>query len=503
MTGNVTAETPSEQRRFFGHPVGLSTLFFTEMWERFSYYGMKAILLYYMYYEAAHGGLGMDQTLAKSLVAVYGASLYMSSILGGWIADRLIGTRRSIAWGCVLIMCAHIALAIPGGDRAALFTSMILLVLGTGLLKPNITKNVGDLYEEGDNRRDAGFTLFVMGVQIGAFLSPIVVGDLLTSPDQASATGNRFHLGFGAAAIGMAIGLVQYMLRARSTLADAGTRVPNPIEPEHRLRVFGSIAAGLVVVLLAIAGLSVTGNFSADLVVNAISVLSLAVPLCYFIVMLRSRKITSQERGRVVAFIPLFVAMVIFWFVEEQQSGVMAQYADQQTALDAWGFHIDPTLAQTINPVIMLIVAPFVAILWTKLRRQPNTPQKFSIGLVLTGLGFAVLFVPWYLNGPTALVNPVWPLLSLAVIAVGELFVNPVSLSATTQLAPAAFAAQVVGLNYAADAAGQGLIAQFSKLYTAETSGVYFAVIGIAVVLLGIGLWFYAPVVHRRMIGEE
>ena len=211
MTGNVTTETPSEQRRFFGHPVGLSTLFFTEMWERFSYYGMKAILLYYMYYEAAHGGLGMDQTLAKSLVAVYGASLYMSGILGGWIADRLIGTRRSIAYGCVLIMCAHIALAIPGGDRAALFTSMILLVLGTGLLKPNITKNVGDLYEEGDNRRDAGFTLFVMGVQIGAFLSPIVVGDLLTSPDQASAVGNRFHLGFGAAAIGMAIGLVQYI----------------------------------------------------------------------------------------------------------------------------------------------------------------------------------------------------------------------------------------------------------------------------------------------------
>lgn len=499
MTTTTVADAP--KRGFFGHPRGLSTLFFTEMWERFSYYGMKAILVYYMYYQVQHGGLGIDPTLAKSLVSVYGASLYMAGIAGGWVADRLLGSRRSVAWGCVLIMFAHICLAVPAGGAPALYASMILLVLGTGLLKPNITKNVGDLYEEGDNRRDAGFTLFVMGVQIGAFLSPIIVGDVLTSPSETNPAGNHFHLGFSAAAIGMAIGLAQYLLRSKATMGDAGTQVPNPLEPGHRVRVFGSLAGGILVLAALIAGLMATGNFSADLVVNAVTILAVVVPIVYFVVMLRSNKITQQERGRVLAFIPLFVAMVVFWFVEEQQSSVMAEYADKQTDLDAWGFHIDPTLSQTINPVMMLVFAPFLAIMWTKLRNQPNTPQKFSIGLVLTGTGFAVMWVPWFLNGGDALANPIWPLLSLTVIAVGELFVNPVSLSATTQLAPAAFAAQVVGLNYAADAAGQGLIAQVSKFYAAPTSGVYFGVIGVLVVLAGIAMWLYSPTVHRKMIG--
>lgn len=500
MSTSTVAHVP--QRGFFGHPRGLSTLFFTEMWERFSYYGMKAILVYYMYFEAIHGGLGFDKGLAKSLVSVYGASLYMSGIAGGWVADRLLGSRRSVSAGCVLIMFAHICLAVPGGGAPALYASMVLLVLGTGLLKPNITKNVGDLYEEGDNRRDAGFTLFVMGVQIGAFLAPIITGDLLTSPDQHTTEGNHFHLGFGAAAIGMALGLTQYLLRANKTMGDAGKYVPNPLEPERRSRVFGTIGVGLAALVLVIGGLAGTGNLSADLVVNAISVLSVVLPVIYFAVMLRSPKVSPQERGRVLAYIPLFVAMVIFWFVEEQQAGVMAQYAEQQTDLDAFGFHLDPTLSQSINPVVMLVFAPIVATLWTKLRHQPNTPQKFSIGLVLTGAGFAVLFVPWYLNGPEALAHPLWPLVSLAVIAVGELFVNPVSLSATTQLAPAAFAAQVVGLNYAADAAGQGMIAQVSKVYDTHTAGPYFGLIGVLVVVVGIALWFYAPQVHRKMIGE-
>jgi POT family proton-dependent oligopeptide transporter len=480
----------------------LSTLFMTEMWERFSYYGMKAILLYYMYYQAANGGLGMDPTLAKSLVSVYGAALYMSGIAGGWVADRLIGSRRSITYGCILIMGAHIALSIPGGGQPALYASMLLLVLGTGLLKPNITKNVGDLYEEGDNRRDAGFTLFVMGVQIGAFFAPIIVGDVLTSPSQTNPSGNHFHWGFGAAAVGMALGLTQYLLRANATMGDAGTHVPNPLEAAHRSRVFTSLAGGVVALAAVIGLLMYTGNFSADLVVNSVSVLAVVVPVVYFVVMLRSRNVTVQERGRVLAFIPLFVAMVAFWFVEEHQASVMAEYADKQTDLGAWGFHIDPSLSQTINPVTMLIFAPVVAVMWTKMRRQPNTPQKFAIGLVLTGLGFALLVLPPFLHGSAAPVDPVWPLLSLAVIAIAELFVNPVSLSATTQLAPAAFAAQVVGLNYAANAAAQGLIAQVSKVYTAETSVMYFGVIGLLVVLLGIGMWFYAPAVHKRMIGE-
>ncbi|MFE6689004.1 peptide MFS transporter [Streptomyces sp. NPDC057743] len=502
----MSAHTPTpdtiSQKGFFGHPRGLSTLFMTEMWERFSYYGMKAILLYYMYYQAAHGGLGLDKNLAMSLVSIYGAALYMSGIAGGWVADRILGARRSITWGCVLIVCAHVALAVPSGGQLALYTSMILLVVGTGLLKPNITKNVGDLYEEGDNRRDAGFTLFVMGVQIGSFLSPIIVGDLLTEPNQASSQGNHFHWGFSAAAVGMTIGLVQYLLRARKTLSDAGMQVPNPLEPHQRNRVYGALGGGILALAAVITILGINGHLSADGVVNSVSVLALVVPAIYFIVMLRSSKVTAVERGRVLAFIPLFIAMMVFWFVEEQQSTVMASYADQQTDLNAWGFHLDPTLSQVINPVVMLAFAPIVASLWTKLRRQPTTPQKFAIGLILTGAGFALLFLPWFLDGPRTPANPAWPLASLGLIAIGELFVNPVSLSATTQLAPLAFASQVVGLNYASDSAAQGLIAQVSKYYSAATSGPYFGVIGALVILVGVGLWFYAPKVHQQMVSK-
>ncbi|MFF4607349.1 peptide MFS transporter [Streptomyces sp. NPDC001339] len=501
---SVNNPTPDavSQKRFFGHPWGLSTLFMTEMWERFSYYGMKAILLYYMYYQAAHGGLGFDKNLAMSLVSVYGAALYMSGIAGGWVADRILGARRSIAWGCVLIMCAHVALAVPGGGAPALYAAMILLVVGTGLLKPNITKNVGDLYEKGDNRRDAGFTLFVMGVQIGAFISPVVVGDILTSPDQTSSQGNHFHWGFSAAAVGMAIGLLQYLLRARRTLGETGIQAPNPLEPHHRTRVYGALGGGFLILAAVITILAVNDHLSADGVVDSVSVLALVVPALYFIIMLRSSKVSAIERGRVMAFIPLFIAMVVFWFVEEQQFTVMASYADEQTDLDAWGFHIDPTLVQTINPVFMLVFAPVLASLWTKLRRQPTAPQKFSVGLILTGAGFALLFFPWLLDGPHTPANPAWPLVSLGLIAIGELFVNPVGLSATTQLAPIAFASQVVGLNYASDAAAQGLIAQVSKYYSAAAAGPYFGVIGALVVLLGVGLWFYSPKVHRQMISK-
>lgn len=504
MTATTSEPQQPRQRTFFGHPWGLSTLFLTETWERFSYYGMRAILLYYMYQQAASGGLGIDESLAKSLVSVYGAAIYMSGIVGGWIADRLIGARRSITWGAVLIMFAHIALSIPGGGSTALFASMILLVVGTGFLKPNITKAVGDLYDKQDSRRDAGFTLFVMGVQIGAFIAAPAVSALAnTDPQATDPSHNNFHMGFGLAAIGMAIGLAQYLLRP-GTLGDVGKTPPSPLDPNSRGRVIATIT-GTVVLLAAVLGLlAVTGLLSGDLIVNAVSVLAFIVPIGYFVVMLRSDKVDDVERSRVKAYIPLFIAMVVFWFVEEQQSTVLAQYAQQQTDLDAWGFSVDPEWAQSINPITMLIFAPLVAWLWLKLgNRQPNTPRKFAIGLWLTGLGFVAMFFPFVIYGAHGLANPVWLILGIGLFSVGELFVNPVSLSATTALAPAAFVSQVVGLNYAANAAGQGMIAQVSKFYSAETSGPYFGIIGVLVVLCGVVLWICAPLVHRKMAGVD
>lgn len=488
MTASAIAAAP--QRGFFGHPRGLSTLFFTEMWERFSYYGMKALLLYYMYDQAVHGGLGMDKGLAKSLVAVYGAALYMSGILGGWVADRILGSRSAIFWGGVLIMFGHIALAIPAGP-SALYASMILLVLGTGLLKPNITNAVGGLYAEDDNRRDAGFSIFYMGVNLGAFIAPLVVGTIGQDVN--------YHVGFGLAAIGMAIGLAQYLLR-RGSLGGVGTVVPNPLT--QRTVVYARIGVGLAVVVAAGVLLSMAGLLDADMIVNLISLLSFLLPLGYFLVMFRSPKTTAVERSRLLAYIPLFLAAVLFWFMEEQQSTVYAEFADKQTNLDAFSFHIPSSWAQSINPVGIIVLAPVLAALWVRLGdRQPSTPRKFSAGLLFTGASFLIMVVPCVLDGPTGKANPLWVVLSLLVMVVGEVCLSPVGLSATTKLAPEAFVAQTVGLFFAADAAGQGLIAQVSPLYDAASAPKYFGIIGGLAVVLGVALYAASPWIHRKMMG--
>ncbi len=492
MSTTAHEDAPAPQRGFFGHPSGLSTLFFTETWERFSYYGMKAILLYYMYDQATAGGLGMDKGLAKALVAVYGAALYMSGILGGWVADRLIGSRNSIFYGGVLIMLAHITLAIPGG-APLLYTSMILLVLGTGLLKPNITNAVGGLYAEDDTRRDAGFSIFYMGVNLGAFVAPLIVGTLGQTVN--------YHLGFSIAAIGMAIGLAQYWLRRRN-LGNAGLAPTNPMTDDERGKTLTRIGIGLAVVVAGLVILAITGQLTADLVVNLISLLSFLLPLGYFVVMFTSKKVTAVERTRLVAYIPLFIGAVLFWFIEEQQSTVWAQFADQQTNLDALGVQIPSSWAQSVNPLGIIIFAPLLAFLWTRLgTRQPGTPFKFSTGLLLTGASFLIMVVPCVLDGPNGKANPLWLLLSLTVMTIGEVCLSPVGLSATTKLAPDAFVAQTVGLFLAADAAGQGLIAQVSPLYNIHSAPTYFGIIGGIVFLSGVILFALSPLIQRKMLG--
>jgi POT family proton-dependent oligopeptide transporter len=492
VSTTVRPEPTAPQRGFFGQPSGLSTLFFTETWERFSYYGMKAILLYYMYDQATAGGLGIDKGLAKSIVAVYGAALYMSGILGGWVADRILGSRNAIFWGGVLIMFAHISLTIPAG-APALYSSMILLVLGTGLLKPNITNAVGGLYSEDDTRRDAGFSIFYMGVNLGAFVAPLVVGTLGQKVN--------YHVGFGVAAIGMAIGLTQYWLRRRS-LGNAGLRPTNPLTSDERGRFVARAGTSLIVLVAVLAVLAVTGQLSADLIVNLISLLSFLLPLAYFVVMFASKKVSAVERSRLIAYIPLFVGAVLFWFIEEQQSTVWAQFADQQTNLDALGFHIPSSWAQSVNPLGIIIFAPLLAWVWIKLgNRQPGTPRKFSAGLLLTGASFLIMVVPCVLDGPEGKSNPLWLVLSLTVMTIGEVCLSPVGLSATTKLAPAAFVAQTVGLFLASDAAGQGLIAQVSPLYDAHSAPVYFGIIGGIVFLAGIVLYAISPTIQRKMMG--
>jgi proton-dependent oligopeptide transporter, POT family len=481
------------QKGFFGHPKGLFTLFFTEFWERFSYYGMRAILVYYMYYEVSKGGLGLDEPTALAIMSIYGSLVYMSGIIGGWLADRIFGTSKAIFYGGILIMLGHIALAIPG-NLSLFFVSMILIVLGTGLLKPNVSSVVGDIYSVEDNRRDAGFSIFYMGINLGAFLSPLIVGEVGMK--------HNFHLGFSIAAVGMFVGLLVFLFTRKKNLGLAGKSPANPLAQSEKKKVFSIIGVGVVILAILIAIAIPTGLLTFDSFIALVGILGIGLPIIYFTVMYRSPKTTADERSRVIAYIPLFIAAVMFWAIQEQGSTILASYADKRTQLEVLGFEISPAWFQSLNPLFIILLAPVFAWMWVKLgNRQPSIPKKFSLGLLFAGLSFLVILLPAYFGGEESLVNPLWLVLSYFIVVLGELCLSPVGLSATTKLAPAAFSAQTMSLWFLASAAAQAINAQIVKFYSPETEMAYFGVIGGVSIVLSIILFLLSPKIQKAMKG--
>ncbi len=489
MATGAVADAP--QRGFFGHPRGLSTLFFTEMWERFSYYGMRAILLLYLYYAVTEGGLGVDESSAASLVGAYGASVYLTSVAGGWLADRILGARKSVFYGGLLIMFGHICMALPGGVPTTIL-GIALIVVGSGFLKPNISKMVGDLYTEQDDRRDAGFTIFYMGINIGALIGQIITGYLQVEMG--------FHWGFGAAAVGMALGLTQYVLGGRN-LGQAGLRPQNPLPANAKGSVIARVVGITAAILVVLAGSFVLGLIGIDGLVNMITAIAIIMPIAYFTVMLRSTQITNIERDRLIAYIPLFLATALFFLLFEQQATSLVLVADQQTDTTVLGYEFPVAWFQSLNPLAIIIMAPIFATLWVKLgARQPSTPMKFVGGLVLIAASFLWIVLSGFLMNSNGQHFALMLAMVFVIMTAGELMLSPVGLSATTKLAPKAFASQTLGLYFLAPALGQALGAQIVKLYSAEQEGLYFGLIGLVTLafagLLAVGVKKIKPYMH-------
>lgn len=484
------------QKGFFGHPKGLFTLFFTEFWERFSYYGMRAILLYYMYYELNHGGLGLDRTTANTIMAIYGSLVYMSGIIGGYLADRIFGTRKAIFYGGILIMIGHILLSLPGSVEM-LFASMFFIIIGTGLLKTNVSTVVGDMYSETDARRDAGFSIFYMGINMGAFLSPLIIDRVY----QAAG----FHAGFSIAAFGMAIGLIVFVVTSKKNLGLAGTQVPNPMTPaeKKRMSIIATVAIAILGAIILIAKATDTltvANFS--LLITTLGVL---IPVILFTYMYRSPKTTKEEKSRVLAYVPLFISAVMFWAIQEQSATILATYADTRVNLSIAGFEISPVWFQSLNPMFIIILAPIFATLWMKLGdRGPSTPRKFSFALFFAASSFFLMVIPGILsNGGETLVSPWWLVGSFFLVVIGELLLSPVGLSATTKLAPKAFAGQTMAIWFLASAAAQAINAQLVRIYAVVSETTYFGVIGGFALGLGIIILIVSPIISRAMNGVK
>jgi len=480
-----TATAPrTDDRTFLGQPRGLANLFSVELWERFSFYGMQGIVLLYMYVEATDGGLGIDRSIAAGVVGAYGGSVYLFSVLGGWVADRLLGAERTMLVSAVLIMLGHVALALLPG-AAGLATGLILVAVGSGGLKATITNLVGALYRKGDPRRDAGFSIFYMGINIGGLIGPLLTG--LAQQEYG------FHLGFGLAAVGMAIGLGQYLV-ARRTLPDDVHHVPDPLPREHRLR-YAAIAVGAVVLVAVLVATGVlTAENLADVVVGAIAVAAVAL----FVVLLTSREVDADERSRVRSFIPMFVASAAFWALFQQQFTVITIYSDTRLDRMVGGWEIPIPWVQSFNPMFIILLAPVFAAMWTRLGdRQPTTPVKFGLGTVLMGAAFLV-FLP--MVGVDA-VPVLWIALVMIVATSGELMLSPVGLSLATRLAPRAYPVLMVALFYLSVALGTALSGALAGFYDEESEGAYFGTLGAVTIGIGLVLLAWSPRITRLMRG--
>ena len=485
MTTGV-APTTRRERTFFGQPLALANLFGVELWERFSFYGMQGILLIYLYYSAAEGGLGIDKATATSIVGAYGGLVYLSTVLGAWLADRVWGAERVLFYSAVTVMAGHIALALLPG-LAGVGVGLVLVAFGSGGVKANATSLVGSLYAPDDQRRDAGFSLFYMGINIGALMGPLLTGLLQQNVG--------FHYGFGLAAVGMALGLTQYTL-GRRRLADVGRDVPNPLPENRRLMAVGiGVLIVVAVALLAIAGLLPARRLST--IVVAVSVVA---AVAYLVVSLADRHLSRVERQRVVAFIPLFVTSAVFWSLYQQQFTVVTIYSDTRLDRDLFGWEMPVSWVQSINPVFIIVLAGVFAALWTRLGdRQPSTPVKFAAGTIIMGLAF-LLFLPLAGGGENSA-----PLLALVgillVFTVAELLISPVGLSMTTKLAPDRFRTQMVALFFLSIALGTAMSGTLARYYSEDRESAYFGVLGAVAIAFGIALAALIPVIRRLMHG--
>ncbi|MER7502567.1 oligopeptide:H+ symporter [Nonomuraea pusilla] len=484
----------SGERTFFGHPWGLATLFGTELWERFSWYGLRAILATFLIASPANKGLGMTQETAQAVVGVYGALIYLVALPGGWVADRILGARRSVLWGGFVIMCGHISMAIPVSTPAFVWLGLLLIIVGTGLLKPNISVMVGRLYpEEDDARRDAGFSLFYLGINLGAFIAPIVVGWL--------ADGDRWHLGFSAAAVGMALGLAQYVWGGRN-LSGVGERPGVLLSPRERRR-FGGVAAGAVLAVAAALGLwAASGTLTVSRLTLAITVVILVVPIAYFAyIMLGSHDLTEDERIRMKAYIWLFVAAAIFWMIYDLAPSKLLFFAENNTRLSLFGVPIHAATTQAFNPLFIMIFVPVFAALWVKLGNRVSTPQKFGFALVMVGLSFVIMAVAARL-AEGGKVSVWWLVLVYLVQVFGELSLSPVGLSVTTKLAPEAFKGQMLGVWFIAVSVGDAVGGQTGRLTRVLSEPMYYLVLAVMAVAAGVALFLFTRRL-REMMAEH
>ena len=481
---------------FFGHPRGLSTLFFTEMWERFSYYGMRALLILFMTAPLTEGGLGFDTAVAGAIYGLYTSMVYMTTLPGGWIADRLIGQRRAVLYGGILIASGHFSMAFP--SLVTFYLGLFLIVIGTGLLKGNISVLVGQLYAEGDRRRDAGFSIYYMGINLGAFIAPLVCGYLGQRVD--------WHYGFAAAGIGMALGLVQYLFGS-TYLGSAGLHPAGSPAVRSAARrtalVWGGVLV-VVVVVLAVGMYTGAVPLTASQIADTAGYGLLVITVAFFGWLFFSPGWSHEERKRLYVIGAFFLAAAIFWSLFEQAGSTLNLFADRDTRTSFLGFSFPSSWFQSMNSLFVWSFAPVFAWLWISLGRrgaEPSTPIKFALSLIFVGGGFAILVVAARLAEGGVQVSPLWLVVVYLLHTFGELCLSPVGLSAMTKLAPARIAGLTMGVWFLATSVGNFIAGRLAGFYEAMPLPTLFTNIALFGIVSGLVLLpFVRPI--KKLMGE-
>jgi proton-dependent oligopeptide transporter, POT family len=476
IDGTAATALNANDRGFFGHPSGLSTLFFTEMWERFSYYGMRAILTLYMTKTLAEGGLGFDEKYAALLYATYVSSVWYLPLIGGWLADRVFGARRAVLIGGVIIATGHYSMAI--NTHFNFYLGLILIASGTGLLKPNISAMVGQLYPEKDKRRDAGFSIFYMGINLGAFLSPIVVGFLAQHPAfrrLISSIGldpnSAWHWGFGAAGVGMTLGLIQYVV-GRRRLSHVGEKPVKTIQtetPSMEAKGFDFITLGLAI-LGAIIGGGIGYRFGDSGLVSALFPLVVGFFAGYLIG--TTRHLAGNELRQVLAIFILFIFSILFWMTYEQAGSSLTLFADRMTQTTIFGWQYPSSWFQSVPAIFVIIFAPVFAAIWQKMGdRQPSSPGKFIYGLLFAGIAFVVITIA-AMVGANGRVSPMWLIVVYLIQTFGELCLSPVGLSTVTKLSPARMVGLMMGVWFLSISIGSYIAGLTTRLFEGNDNAV-------------------------------
>jgi POT family proton-dependent oligopeptide transporter len=516
-TGASRGETP-DTSGISGHPRGLTTLFFTEMWERFSFYGLRAILFLYMTSELSKGGLHFDQAYAGLIMATYASSVYWTPLIGGWLADKYLGARRAVFVGGVIIACGHLSMAFP--TMPSFYAGLVLIAIGTGFLKPNVSTMVGDLYAEGDVRRDAGFSIFYMGINLGALLAPFVVGFLAQHEwfkrfllSMRLDPLKSWHWGFGAACFFMILGLIQYSI-GRDRLRGIGERPVKKERPDiAQVRKAGDEAAegfDVLTAVLAVVGLVV--GFFAGMKWGGAGWISGIFPgvVGFFFGYIGGtvRGLNRGEALRVGVIFILFIFSVVFWMSFEQAATSLTLFADRLTHLYVFGFQFPSSFYQSVQPIFVVMLAPVFALIWQRLgRRNPSSPAKFSFGLFFAALAFAIValastMVPATVGELTEAqkVGPLWLVAVYFFQTLGELCLSPVGLSTVTKLSPGRLVGLMMGVWFLSISIGNFVAGIMGGAFNEKAEGALvhlFGTVAVITIIAAVVLLALTPLIKK------